>query len=80
MDVWNVLGLQHKKKITNIMQDKKPVNEKGQRHGHWVWYWGSDCKKIMLKAYYVNDRPYGYMEFHPYVYDSNRIDYEYYAR
>ena len=60
------------------MQDKKPHNEKGQRHGHWVWYWGSDCKKIMLKAHYVNDRPYGYMVFNSFILD--RTDYEYYAR
>ena len=64
----------------HIMQDKKPYNEQGQRHGHWEWYHKNG--DIMLIADYVNDVPLGYMEYHKMFMSMDRepIDYEYYAR
>lgn len=62
------------------MQDKKPVNEKGERDGHWEWYYKNGT--IMLIADYINDAPFGYMEYHKmHSWNTqNPIDYEYYAR
>lgn len=68
------------KKNKDMLQDKQPTNELGQRHGHWIWL-GRDGD-IMLIADYVNDVPLGYMEYHKMFMsmDKEPIDYEYYAR
>jgi hypothetical protein len=68
------------KKNKDMLQNKKPYNEQGQRHGHWVWL--RTDGSIMLIADYVNDVPLGYMEYHKqFVFDCiEPIDYEYYAR
>jgi hypothetical protein len=68
------------KKYEHMLQDKTPKNELGQRHGHWVWL--RTDGSLMLIADYVNDVPFGYMEYHKkFSYEgSEPIDYEYYAR
>ncbi len=68
------------KKNKHMLQDKQPLNEQGQRHGHWEWHHKNG--DIMLIADYVNDVPLGYMEYHRhFVYEvAEVIDYEYYAR
>jgi hypothetical protein len=63
-----------------MLQDKKPINEQGQRHGHWVWL--RKDGNIVLIADYVNDVALGYMEYHKlFKFEgTGLIDYEYYAR
>lgn len=37
------------------MQDKRPKNEKGQRHGHWMLYWYSFTdSQVMFDLHFVN--------------------------
>lgn len=61
------------------MRDRRPLNDKDERHGLWVWYHSNG--KLMLKAHYVNDVPYGYLEYYPkYCGYEIYIDKEYYAR
>ena len=37
------------------MQDKKPKNEKGQRHGHWLLYWNyRNVAQVMFDLHFVN--------------------------
>ncbi len=40
------------------MQDKKPYNEKRQRHGYWeVYYSNGD---LYFKTKYINNQEYGF--------------------
>jgi hypothetical protein len=36
----------------STMPDKRPKNEKGQRHGHWMLYW--TYAKVMFDLHFVN--------------------------
>ena len=42
------------------MQDKRPYNEKGQRHGHWLVLYSLSSDNIWYEAYYVNGVELGY--------------------
>lgn len=71
-------GATEKKDIMHT-KDKKPYNEFHQRHGLWLWH--SFNGMLMLKAHYINDVPYGYLEFcSPFYGLEKPIEYEYYAR
>jgi hypothetical protein len=56
----------------NIMQDKTPRNEQGQRHGLWETRWN----EWEVIANFVNDEAYGYVEGH----SETTLDKRYYAR
>jgi hypothetical protein len=56
------------------MQDKRPKNEKGQRHGHWEMY--RDDGSVWYICNYINGFWYGYFEHHRFP----RLTREYYAR
>ncbi len=56
------------------MQDKRPYNKQGQRHGRWVEYF--DKTRIDVIQHYIDGELCGYREDHwPY-----HIKREYYAR
>ncbi len=38
----------------STMQDKTPRNEKGQRHGNWIWYLPDGT--MALSVHYANDK------------------------
>ena len=49
------------KKNKNI----RPLNNKGQRHGLWVWYWSNGY--LMYKSLFHNDKEIGYEEYNSYL-------------
>ena len=49
-------------------KDITPLNNKGEPHGYWEWYWYNG--KLMYKCFYHNDKEVGYEEF----YDWNNND------
>ena len=57
------------KKNKNI----RPLNNKGQRHGLWVWYWSNGY--LMYKSLFHNDKEIGYEEIYlsPYSKLDNKI-------
>ncbi len=58
------------------MQDKRPRNEKGERHGHWEDYWYNGVAFYI--GHYLNEVRYGYC-----IWRNKRNiieDEEYYAR
>jgi hypothetical protein len=58
------------------MQDKKPLNDKYQRHGRWEDYWSNGVAFCI--GHYFNDDGYGYFIWRN---KSNNIESEeYYAR
>ena len=61
-------------KNKDMLQDKKPLNEKGQEHGYWERYY--DNGTIWYKCNYINGAWYGYFEHHVF----NTINKEYAAR
>lgn len=48
------------KKKKYIMRDKKPFNDKGQRHGHWLVFYAPSSDNIWYEAYYINGVECGY--------------------
>jgi len=44
-------------------KNKIPINDKGQHHGLWEWYWGGT---LMYKRFYHNDKEVGYSEIYWY--------------
>jgi len=54
-------------------KDIKPLNDKGQRHGVWVTYWGTG--RLWYKCFYHNGKEIGYAE---YYYGNSKITKNYY--
>jgi hypothetical protein len=42
------------------MQDRKPLNDKGLRHGHWLVFYAPSSDNIWYEAYFVNGVECGY--------------------
>jgi antitoxin component YwqK of YwqJK toxin-antitoxin module len=57
-------------------KDITPKNEKGERHGKWLYYYHTG--ELMEMANYVNDEPIGYYHFN--WYGDMENENEYYAR
>jgi hypothetical protein len=63
----------------STMRDKKPFNEKGQIHGHWLVFYAPSSDNIWYEGYYVNGVEHGYeMATHPIR--NREKTYNYYAR
>jgi hypothetical protein len=58
------------------MQDKKPLNDKLQRHGRWEDYWPNGF--AFLLGYYINDVRYGHFVWRNRANSTEST--EYYAR
>ncbi len=58
------------------MQDNKPHNEKGQRHGYWIIHHGND--NLWFNGYYISGVEHGCFEYWDWGNTSSKK--EYYAR
>ena len=58
------------------MQDKTPINEKGQRHGYWETYYSNG--KPHYKGNFINGKLHGLWE--RYYLNGQLIYKEYYSR
>jgi hypothetical protein len=61
------------------MRDKKPVNKKRQRHGHWLVYYAPSSDSIWYEAHFVNGVEHGYEMVTNPLGKREKI-YRYYAR
>jgi hypothetical protein len=66
-------------KLENIMRDKKPLNDKGQRHGHFLVYYSPSSDNLWWEAYFINGVEHGY-EMTTYPFGKREKTYTYYAR
>jgi hypothetical protein len=46
----------------NNNKNIKPLNNKGQAHGYWEWYWTDS--DLMYKGFYENGKEVGYEEYY----------------
>jgi len=50
----------------------KPLNNKGQAHGYWEWYWAGD---LIFKRFFHNGERVGYEEYYHSVGELTRKRY-----